>query len=137
MRRVQRHDKKGYITANAILLALFIILIVQMTMQNLTTVTYQSRLFQSTEQDKLDVKSGIYREIANVVANPLYTSSQHLITLGNGAKVYVSTSNVGSENSNTEKQITSKKEKGNLQLTVNIFKVPEGNWIIYRWAWEP
>jgi len=42
-------NKKGYITANAVLLALFVMLIVQITMQNITAVTLQSRLFQATE----------------------------------------------------------------------------------------
>jgi len=79
-------NKKGYITANAVLLALFVMLIVQITMQNITAVTLQSRLFQATEQDRLDVKSGVYRELSKVVANPAYTSTATTLTLGNNAK---------------------------------------------------
>jgi len=127
-------NKKGYITANAVLLALFVMLIVQITMQNITAVTLQSRLFQATEQDRLDVKSGVYRELSKVVANPAYTTSvPYTLTLGNNAKVTVSTVNVGT--STVEKKITS--QKGTLQLVVNVFKTPDNRWIIYRWAWVP
>ena len=131
-------NKKGYITANAVLLALFVMLIVQITMQNITAVTLQSRLFQATEQDRLDVKSGVYRELSKVVANPAYTSTPYPLTLGNNAKVTVSTVNVGT--STVEKTITSQKitsQKGTLQLVVNVFKTPDNRWIIYRWAWVP
>jgi len=131
-------NKKGYITANAVLLALFVMLIVQITMQNITAVTLQSRLFQATEQDRLDVKSGVYRELSKVVANPAYTSTATPLTLGNNAKVTVSTVNVGT--STVEKKITSQKitsQKGTLQLVVNVFKTPDNRWIIYRWAWVP
>ena len=131
-------NKKGYITANAVLLALFVMLIVQITMQNITAVTLQSRLFQATEQDRLDVKSGVYRELSKVVANPAYTSTPYILTLGNNAKVTVSTVNVGT--STVEKKITSQKitsQKGTLQLVVNVFKTPDNRWIIYRWAWVP
>jgi len=131
-------NKKGYITANAVLLALFVMLIVQITMQNITAVTLQSRLFQATEQDRLDVKSGVYRELSKVVANPAYTSAPYTLTLGNNAKVTVSTVNVGT--STVEKKITSQKitsQKGTLQLVVNVFKTPDNRWIIYRWAWVP
>lgn len=135
MRLLQHNDKnkKGYITANAILLALFIMLIVQITMQNITAVTMQSRLFQATEQDRLDVKSGVYRELSNIVSNPSYTSVPYTLTLGNNAKVTVSTTNVGTLT--TDKKITS--QKGSLQLVVNVFKTPDNRWIIYRWAWVP
>jgi len=126
-------NKKGYITANAVLLALFVMLIVQIAMQNITAVTLQSRLFQATEQDRLDVKSGVYRELSKVVANPAYTSAPYTLTLGNNAKVTVSTVNVGT--STVEKKITS--QKGTLQLVVNVFKTPDNRWIIYRWAWVP
>ena len=126
-------QRKGYITANAVLLALFIMVIVQITMQNITTVTFQSRLFQATEQDRLDVKSGVYRELANVVSDPNYISNTSTITLGNNAQVSVSTQNVGT--STVDKQITSK--KGYIQLTVNVYKTPDNRWIIYRWAWVP
>jgi len=131
-------NKKGYITANAVLLALFVMLIVQITMQNITAVTLQSRLFQATEQDRLDVKSGVYRELSKVVANPAYTSAPYTLTLGNNAKVTVSTVNVGT--STVEKKITSQKitsQKGTLQLVVNVFKTPDNRWIIYSWAWVP
>lgn len=131
-------NKKGYITANAVLLALFVMLIVQITMQNITAVTLQSRLFQATEQDRLDVKSGVYRELSKVVANPAYTSTATTLTLDNNAKVTVSTVNVGT--STVEKTITSQKitsQKGTLQLVVNVFKTPDNRWIIYRWAWVP
>ena len=133
---LQQHStkqRKGYITANAVLLALFIMVIVQITMQNITAVTFQSRLFQATEQDRLDVKSGVYRELANVVDDPNYTSIPHDIILGNSATVTVSTQNVGT--STVEKTITS--QKGTLQLVVNVFKTPDNRWIIYRWAWVP
>jgi len=126
-------NKKGYITANAVLLALFVMLIVQITMQNITAVTMQSRLFQATEQDRLDVKSGVYRELSNIVSNPSYTSTPSTLTLGNNATVTVSTVNVGT--STVEKKITS--QKGSLQLVVNVFKTPDNRWIIYRWAWVP
>jgi len=138
---LQQHgtkNKKGYITANAVLLALFVMLIVQITRQNITAVTLQSRLFQATEQDRLDVKSGVYRELSKVVANLAYTSAQYTLTLGNNAKVTVSTVNVGT--STVEKKITSQKitsQKGTLQLVVNVFKTPDNRWIIYRWAWVP
>jgi len=131
-------NKKGYITANAVLLALFVMLIVQIAMQNITAVTLQSRLFQATEQDRLDVKSGVYRELSKVVANPAYTSAPYTLTLGNNAEVTVSTVNVGT--STVEKKITSQKitsQKGTLQLVVNVFKTPDNRWIIYRWAWVP
>jgi len=107
--------------------------IVQITMQNITAVTFQSRLFQATEQDRLDVKSGVYRELANVVSDPNYISNTSTITLGNNAEVTVSTVNVGT--STVEKKITS--QKGTLQLVVNVFKTPDNRWIIYRWAWVP
>jgi len=126
-------NKKGYITANAVLLALFVMLIVQITMQNITAVTLQSRLFQATEQDRLDVKSGVYRELSKVVADPAYTSDPYPLTLDNNAEVTVSTVNVGT--STVEKKITS--QKGTLQLVVNVFKTPDNRWIIYRWAWVP
>ena len=130
-------QRKGYITANAVLLALFIMVIVQITMQNITTVTFQSRLFQATEQDRLDVKSGVYRELANVVSDPNYISNTSTITLGNNAQVSVSTQNVGT--STVDKQITSKKalKKGYIQLTVNVYRTPDNRWIIYRWAYNP
>ena len=133
LQRQGTKNKKGYITANAVLLALFIMVIVQITMQNITAVTFQSRLFQATEQDRLDVKSGVYRELANVVSDPNYISNTSTITLGNNAKVTVSTVNVGT--STVEKKITS--QKGSLQLVVNVFKTPDNRWIIYRWAWVP
>ncbi len=133
LQRQGTKNKKGYITANAVLLALFIMVIVQITMQNITAVTFQSRLFQATEQDRLDVKSGVYRELANVVSDPNYISNTSTITLGNNAQVSVSTQNVGT--STVDKQITSK--KGNIQLTVNVFKTPDNRWIIYRWAYNP
>ena len=133
LQRQGTKNKKGYITANAVLLALFIMVIVQITMQNITTVTFQSRLFQATEQDRLDVKSGVYRELANVVSDPNYISNTSTITLGNNAKVTASTVNVGT--STVEKKITS--QKGSLQLVVNVFKTPDNRWIIYRWAWVP
>jgi len=133
LQRQGTKNKKGYITANAVLLALFIMVIVQITMQNITAVTFQSRLFQATEQDRLDVKSGVYRELANVVDDPNYTSIPHDIILGNSATVTVSTQNVGT--STVDKQITSK--KGYIQLTVNVFRTPDNRWIIYRWAYNP
>lgn len=133
LRQHSTKQRKGYITANAVLLALFIMVIVQITMQNITTVTFQSRLFQATEQDRLDVKSGVYRELANVVDDPNYTSIPHDIILGNSATVTVSTQNVGT--STVDKQITSK--KGYIQLTVNVFRTPDNRWIIYRWAYNP
>jgi len=126
-------NKKGYITANAVLLALFVMLIVHITMQNITAVTFQSRLFQATEQDRLDVTSGVYRELSKVVANPSYTAAPYTLTLANNAEVTVSTVNVGT--STVEKKITS--QKGTLQLVVNVFKTPDNRWIIYRWAWVP
>jgi len=131
-------NKKGYITANAVLLALFVMLIVQITMQNITAVTLQSMLFQVTEQDRLDVKSGVYIELSKVVANHSYTSDPYTLTLGNNDVVTVSTVNVGT--STVEKKITSQKitsQKGTLQLVVNVFKTPDNRWIIYRWAWVP
>lgn len=133
LRQHSTKQRKGYITANAVLLALFIMVIVQITMQNITAVTFQSRLFQATEQDRLDVKSGVYRELANVVDDPNYTSIPHDIILGNSATVTVSTQNVGT--STVDKQITSK--KGYIQLTVNVFRTPDNRWIIYRWAYNP
>jgi len=126
-------NKKGYITANAVLLALFVMLIVQIAMQNITAVTLQSRLFQATEQDRLDVKSGVYRELSNIVSNPAYTSAPYTLTLGNNAEVTVSTVNVGT--STVEKKITS--QKGTLQLVVNVFQTPDNRWLIYRWASVP
>jgi len=75
----------------------------------------------------------VYRELSKVVANPAYTSTATTLTLGNNAKVTVSTVNVGT--STVEKKITS--QKGSLQLVVNVFKTPDNRWIIYRCAWVP
>jgi len=138
MLRVQHLDskkRKGYIIANALLLALLLVIISQAMLQNIYSVSFQSRLFSQETQDKLDVKAGVYLEIANINNNPGYTRSSTSVTLNNGDIITLSTS--GGSSVGPIKQITSK--RNNVQAIVYMYQTDAtlNKWIIYKWIWVP
>jgi len=83
--------RKGYIIANALLLALLLVVISQAMLQNIYSVSFQSRLFSQEIQDKLDVKAGVYIAIANTNNNYSWTISPTSMTLANGDTITLST----------------------------------------------
>jgi len=125
--------KKGYIIANALLLALLLVIISQAMLQNIYSVSFQSRLFSQETQDKLDVKAGVYLEIANINNNPGYTRSSTSVTLNNGDLITLSTSDLYTGG----KMITS--QRNNIKVYVYLYKTDSNlnKWIIYKWAWVP
>ena len=136
MLRVQHLDskkRKGYIIANALLLALLLVIISQAMLQNIYSVSFQSRLFSQETQDKLDVKAGVYLEIANINNNPAWTRSSTSVTLNNGDIITLSTSDLYTGG----KMITS--QRNNIRVYVYLYRTDPtlNKWIIYKWAWVP
>lgn len=136
MLRVQHladKKRKGYIIANALLLALLLVVISQAMLQNIYSVSFQSRLFSQETQDKLDVKAGVYLEIANINNNPAWTRSSTSVTLNNGDIITLSTSDLYTGG----KMITS--QRNNIRVYVYLYRTDPtlNKWIIYKWAWVP
>jgi len=102
-------------------------------LQNIYSVSFQSRLFSQETQDKLDVKAGVYLEIANINNNPGYTRSSTSVTLNNGDLITLSTSDLYTGG----KMITS--QRNNIKVYVYLYKTDSNlnKWIIYKWAWVP
>jgi len=125
--------RKGYIIANALLLALLLVVISQAMLQNIYSVSFQSRLFSQEIQDKLDVKAGVYIAIANTNNNYSWTISPTSMTLANGDTITLSTFFTASG----FKTIIS--QKNNIQATVYIYQTDAAlnKWIIYKWIWVP
>lgn len=135
MIRNRKNNRKGYILANAVLLVFFLMLICQIVMQNVVVASYQARLFQKETQDKLDVKTGVYRAISSINNNLATVDT----SLPDGSNLVITITG-----NNDEKTITV--SKNNLKAIVSLYctklnlqpaSLSSYQWIIYKWVWVP